>query len=220
MDRGRTAALRSATIARWAAQAALAAGLLINIESVSARPQFRTLNRFTGDGEFRQSLPDMPAGRYALYGDIVHASGLGETVTTKLDLPAIHGAPLTGDAAASGPLPVQSNYNPVVSELTGGYRMIWERGEGAIHARRPYQFRFRLTDEHGGTPADMELYMGMLGHAAFVATDGTVFAHVHPSGSVPMAALGLAEGGGAQSADPHAQHRHMSGGLPAEVSFP
>jgi hypothetical protein len=173
-----------------------------------------------GDGTFRQSLPTMPAGRYALYGDIVHGSGLGETVTTQIDLPAIQGVELKGDDAASGPLPVQSNYNPVVSELPEGYRMIWERGEGAIHARRPYQFRFRITDEHGGAPADIELYMGMLGHAAFVATDGSVFAHVHPSGSVPMAALGLAARGMAQSANPHAQHMHVAGGLPAEVSFP
>ena len=34
--------------------------------------------------------------------------------------------------------------------------------------------------------------MGMLGHAAFVKTDGTVFAHVHPSGTVSMAALMMA----------------------------
>jgi hypothetical protein len=61
----------------------------------------------------------------------------------------------------------------------------------------------------------MELYMGMLGHAAFVAMDGSVFAHVHPSGSVPMAALELA-----QSANPHAGHMHMAGALPAVVSFP
>jgi hypothetical protein len=172
------------------------------------------------DGRFRQSLPTMPAGRYALYGDIVHASGLGETVTTQLDLPAIQGSELSGDDAASGPSPVKANYNPVVSELPGGYRMIWERGEGAVHARRPYQFRFRLEDEHGGAPANMELYMGMLGHAAFVATDGSVFAHVHPSGSVPMAALGLAQGASTQPANPHAQHMQAAGALPAEVAFP
>jgi hypothetical protein len=60
----------------------------------------------------------------------------------------------------------------------------------------------------------MELYMGMAGHAAFVATDGSVFAHVHPSGSVPMAALGLAQPG-----TPHGEHM-MAAGFPAEVSFP
>ena len=175
-------------------------------------------------GTFRQSLPTMPAGRYALYGDIVHANGIGETLTAQLDLPAIQGQELTGDDAGYEPLPVKTSYDPGVSELPGGYRMIWERGAGPIHARRPYQFRFRLQDEAGGAPADMELYMGMLGHAAFVATDGSVFAHVHPSGSVPMAALGLA-----QPTNPHAQHMpmpsgpgsvEMTGGLGAEVGFP
>jgi hypothetical protein len=64
----------------------------------------------------------------------------------------------------------------------------------------------------------VELYMGMLGHAAFVSTDRTVFAHLHPSGSVPMPALQLA-----QPADPHAGHMGMmmmDAGLPAAVSFP
>jgi hypothetical protein len=54
----------------------------------------------------------------------------------------------------------------------------------------------------------MELYMGMLGHAAFVRADRRVFAPGHPSGSVPMAARVLIE-----PEDPRA-------GLPAEVSFP
>ncbi len=38
----------------------------------------------------------------------------------------------------------------------------------------------------------MQPYMGMAGHAAFVKTDGTVFAHVHPEGSAAMAAVMLA----------------------------
>jgi hypothetical protein len=36
--------------------------------------------------------------------------------------------------------------------------------------------------------------MGMAGHAAFVKTDGTVFAHTHPEGSAAMAAMTLANG--------------------------
>jgi hypothetical protein len=35
--------------------------------------------------------------------------------------------------------------------------------------------------------------MGMAGHAAFVRSDCSVFAHVHPAGSVSMAALQLAQ---------------------------
>ena len=93
--------------------------------------------------------------------------------------------------------------------------MTWEGGGGEIHARRSYLFRFRLQDAAGNAPADMQLYMGMMGHAAFVATDGSVFAHVHPSGSAPMPALMLAGG-----TNPHAAHTAMDEGLPAEVSFP
>jgi hypothetical protein len=70
----------------------------------------------------------MTAGRYALYGDIVHANGIGETVAAQIDLPEIHGGELTGDDAASAALEVKANYNPVVSELPGGYRMTWEGG--------------------------------------------------------------------------------------------
>jgi len=42
-----------------------------------------------------------------------------------------------------------------------------------------------------------------------------VFAHVHPSGSAPMAALSLAG-----NDNPHAGHAMMAAGIPAEVSFP
>ena len=57
--------------------------------------------------------------------------------------------------------------------------------------------------------------MGMLGHAAFVSADRSVFAHVHPSGSVPMPALQLA-----QPDNPHAGHMMMELRAPAAVAFP
>jgi hypothetical protein len=64
------------------------------------------------------------------------------------DLPEIHGRELAGDDAASQALEVKANYNPGVSELPGGYQVSWERGAGAIHARRPYGFpkpgRYRI----------------------------------------------------------------------------
>jgi hypothetical protein len=37
-------------------------------------------------------------------------------------------------------------------------------------------------------------YLGMAGHAAFVKTDGTVFAHTHPDGSAAMPAVMLVNG--------------------------
>ena len=163
---------------------------------------------------FVQSLPAMAPGDYAFYGDIVHASGLAETVTGHIRLPAIQGTPLSGDDAASGP-PIAGS-SPDTALLPGGYRMIWEHSTPAIHARQPYEFRFRLVDPQGQDARDVELYMGMLGHAAFIKDDGSVFAHVHPSGSVPAATMGLA-----MPDNPHAMHMMAPGGaLPALVSFP
>ena len=55
--------------------------------------------------------------------------------------------------------------------------------------------------------------MGMLGHAAFIKDDGSVFAHVHPSGSIAMPALMLA--------NPGQEHMmHPMGDIPPEADFP
>ena len=179
----------------------------------------------SGDGNFEQRLPAMPAGRYALYGDVVHANGLGETAIAEIELPPIAGAPLMGDDAAGiGPPVTNADPTRTVSPLAGGYRMVWEPGSagglaagaiGNLRARQPYEFRFRLEDGQGKPADGVELYMGMLGHAAFVSVDRGVFAHVHPSGSAPMPAIELA-----QPENPHAGHMMPQSGLPAEVSFP
>jgi hypothetical protein len=170
------------------------------------------------DGDFAQQLPAMPAGRYALFGDVVHQNGLGETAITQIDLPQIAGGSLAGDDAAGAAPPLaQADYSSLVSRLSGGYRMVWDRPATPLHARQPYLFRFRVEDAQGHPAPDMQLYMGMLGHAAFLRTDLAAFAHIHPSGSTPMPALAIAQGD-----NPHAGHTIPMDGaaLPADVSFP
>ena len=151
---------------------------------------------------FTQQLPDLAAGRYQLFADVVHRDGLPETMTASLDLPgALSGKPLEGDDAF-GPEP-------------GKYRVTWI-SQDPLEARKATPLRFKLVDEEGNAASGMELYMGMLGHAAFLKKDGTVFAHVHPGGSVPMASLALT-----QPADPHAVHRVAAAeSVPSEVTFP
>jgi len=169
----------------------------------------------TEDGGFRQNLPAMPAGRYALYGDIVHANGLGETATAEIEVAQIAGQPLTGDDSAGlGSAVAKADYNRNVTPLSDGFQMVWDREKASLRARQPYLFRFRVEDASGKPADDMQLYMGMPGHAAFVSVDRSVFAHVHPSGSVPMAALELTQPG-----NPHAGHV-MRPDLPAESTFP
>jgi hypothetical protein len=92
--------------------------------------------------------------------------------------------------------------------------MVWLR-EAAPATRELSWFRFRVYGRDGAPARDLEPYMGMLGHAAFIKDDLSVFAHVHPSGSVPMAALAVV------SADPHAGHVMPSqAALPSEIAFP
>ncbi len=145
-----------------------------------------------GTGDFRISLPAMPAGDYTLYGDVVHANGFPETLVSKITVPAgMSGAALGPDDAAAYPQPLNAAVLGSSYKLPDGYVMMWDR-PSVLTANTAYSFRFRLLDANGNAAADMQPYMGMAGHAAFVKTDGTVFAHTHPEGSAAMAALMLA----------------------------
>ena len=158
----------------------------------------------TSKGIFTQALPPVPAGEYQLYGDVVHHDGFAETMVARLVIPVdIVGTPLSGDDAAG-----------VRGESPDGSHIVWDRDPAPLKARQAGIFKFRLIDRGGNPVKDAEFYMGMSGHAAFVKNDGTAFAHVHPSGSVPMAALALANPPGPD----HSMH-HMSG-LAPEADFP
>ncbi len=132
-------------------------------------------------GFFETALPSLPAGTYRIYGDIVHDSGFAETAVGEVQLPAVHGQPVTGDDAAGPSLPAS------------GYAMVWLHDPSKpIPATALNLFSFEITGPDGKPAEDLEPYMGMGGHAEFIKEDGSVFAHVHPTGSVPMAALAVA----------------------------
>ncbi len=143
-------------------------------------------------GDFRISLPAMPPGQYALYGDVVHANGFPETLVAKITIPAdMPGGPLGDEDAAAHPQPLSQGNLGNSYKLPDGYTMVWDQPQ-SITANTAYAFRFHLLDTSGKPAADMQPYLGMAGHAAFVKTDGTVFAHTHPEGSAAMASLMLA----------------------------
>ena len=152
-------------------------------------------------GTFEQRLPAIPGGTYDLFADLVHATGVSETVTGQIETPGIQGVPLSGDDSA---------WSANDESLT---KISWIRDNTPLVPKRLTTFTFRADDEHGEPVKDLELYMGMPGHAIFVRRDLKVFAHVHPAGSAPMAALDLAM----PSNTSHAQHLTTP---PATVSFP
>ena len=166
--------------------------------------------RQAAEGHFAVDLPTVPAGHYQIFADIVHHTGFPETQVGEIDLPAFSGKALAGDDAGSPDLSASAT----ISQLGDGYRMVWERDSSPLKANVPVWFRFRIEDKDGRPATGMENYMGMAGHAAFISTDGKVFAHVHPAGSVSMAAEMMAEGAS------HDMSAMQSAPVGSEVSFP
>lgn len=148
-------------------------------------------------GVFLDNLPPMTAGHYQVFADIVRASGFPDTLSAEIDLPETVGKPLAGDdstvaAPPISPTSIDARGNSV-APLADGTRMVWEREPGKLPANQLLWFKFRLEDANGKPVDHLEPYMGMAGHAEFVRSDLSVFAHVHPDGSVAMAAVQLAE---------------------------
>ncbi|MBV8630287.1 MAG: hypothetical protein JOZ83_05145 [Silvibacterium sp.] len=184
-----------------------------------------------GPGDFSLRLPSVPAGNYRLYADVVHENGFPETIVGSITLPKISGNPLGGDDAEGTSIPLRNAGEPIQTrssyKLPDGYTMVWKRPETLI-AKTPYDFTFELRDPEQRPAAEMALYMGMPGHAAFIKSDGTVFAHIHPSGTASMAAMMIAQAQNrAGSNDAAATQNDMAAmpgmsqpGMPNTVSFP
>lgn len=167
-----------------------------------------------GERVFEAALPPLPPGRYSVIADVTHETGFAQTLTAKADLPEppetfanvprragasdpFCGVPVRraiGDDAAiafdpddswhfGDPLPTDSSDT---CRLAGGYVMRWERA-GALQTKREAPLKFKLL-KPDGSPAPLESYVGMAGHAAVLRTDGGVFAHLHPVGTISMGA--------------------------------
>jgi hypothetical protein len=147
-------------------------------------------DQLPGGGEFVQDLPPLDAGHYSAFADLVHKTGFPFTMVGEIDLPQIPGKPPTGDDAGASVPPIGGNPGTTFTLPDGG-RVVWHR-EAPLRANVPVFLRFEVQDSDGKPAGDLEPYMGMAAHAAIVRSDLSVFAHIHPSGTVPMASLMLA----------------------------
>ncbi len=143
---------------------------------------------------------DLPAGDYRIYADLTHASGYAQTLTEVVALPpARPAADLAQPTEATSELAAlrqDSDDSWRVAAPTGatehrfddGSRMIFDRPDRLV-ANEPVSMTFRLLGADG--PMALEHYMGMAAHAAVRRHDGAVFIHLHPTGTVSMAAQQL-----------------------------
>jgi hypothetical protein len=132
---------------------------------------------------FTSPLPALPAGRYRVYGDIVHASGFAQTLVTEIELPATV-------SAAAGPAADDAIYvgggKTNNDTLPDGATMRWSRGSAPLVEGRPAVLTFDVR-EADGSPARLEPYLGMPAHAVVARNDGAVFIHLHTMGTVSAA---------------------------------
>jgi hypothetical protein len=184
-------------------------------------------------GAFSEDLPTMAAGRYEIFADVVSKTGYPWTLVGTVDLPQINGEALAGDDSAWSGAPLASaalaTSDSRISPLPDGGRIVWQLPDSPLKANVAVHFKFLVEDKDGKPAQDLQPYMGMACHAEFVRSDLTVFAHVHPAGSVSMAALELAESELAQATAKSASETPAemamsmpmpSTTLPPEVSLP
>jgi hypothetical protein len=163
---------------------------------------------------FEGTLPTLAPGRYDLYAELTYEDGLSETLVTNLYLSGFSGRV---PQASLGPNDVicQSAIMPVNSAgelildpddswhlgsapstsgksfapLMAGRAMVYD-GPRELVQNRETTLRFSVF-EQGGRAATLQPYMGMLGHAVIRRKDGTVFTHLHPMGTISMAAQSI-----------------------------
>jgi hypothetical protein len=147
----------------------------------------------TEDGSFEVNLPPLDPGRYQAFADVVDESGFPWTLVGTIDLPQIKGGALRPDDSGGSFTPLAENGSASATDvLRDGTRVVWKHDP--LEKNIPLDLRFSVEDADGSPVRDMEPYMGMAAHLEIMRSDLSVFAHIHPSGSAPMAAVMLANG--------------------------
>jgi hypothetical protein len=178
---------------------------------------FAHLHPVRRDGRnFEGVLPPLPAGTYQLYAEVTHENGANETLTANVTLPAPLGAAaqagwdMKNEVWCQSPIPREANsaqpfaldaddswhvgpapapdltLRTQVSRLMGGSTMVFQNA-GDLVANRDTSLRFAVFTPTGEAAA-LQPYMGMTGHAVVRRSDGAVFTHLHPLGTISMAA--------------------------------
>ena len=171
----------------------------------------------TEDGNFELTLPPLDAGRYQVFADVVDESGFPWTLVGNIELPQIKGAALGPDDSGGSFAPLAENGSGRATDvLRDGTRVVWELDP--LEKNVPLNLHFSVEEVDGSPVTDMEPYMGMGAHLEIVSSDLNVFAHIHPTGSVPMAAVMLANGETGTSSAP--SHHGMSMANDSKTTMP
>lgn len=153
---------------------------------------------------FRAVLPDLPAGDYHVFADFTRFTGFSETIVSELTLPEPTPFMLTsGEEVLLGRddsflISSKTSSQPANNmldadfllcgkpgmriDLAGGYGAMWNSETEEYKSGKLYSLDFELFDPEGN-PANLEPYLGMMGHAVAMKYDGSVYIHLHPTGN-------------------------------------
>jgi hypothetical protein len=153
---------------------------------------------------FEAKLPNLPAGKYLLYADMLRYHGFQYTIADTVEIPQISSkiAPPSGAGGAdsddtyviTNPL---NSQKPLLADeiiticgtpgvktpLQDGSSIVWEeKPNQALQAGKVYDLKFSVLSPEGKS-AELQPYLGMMGHAAVLKDDGSVYIHLHPNGT-------------------------------------
>jgi hypothetical protein len=165
---------------------------------------------------FESVLPPLPAGKYLVYADIVRFPGQPHTIADTLEILENQSTVQlvsreVGNRKASDSDDTYVITNPLNSQkptlvsaemticgspgvktyLQDSSTVIWEENP-ALEAGKLYPLKFSIQAPKSA-PTKLEPYLGMMGHAAVVKDDGTVYIHLHPTGNYSSAAQQILE---------------------------
>jgi hypothetical protein len=162
---------------------------------------------------FKVNLPNLPAGKYLVYADVLRFHGLQYTIADTVEIApkspegeflklnekrvpplGVRGLGLDDTYVITNPLnsskpTVQDQTITICGEvgvktaLQDGSSIVWEgKPKEALKVGNIYNMTFSVLDPQGKS-ADLEPYLGMMGHAVVLKDDGSVYIHLHPNGT-------------------------------------
>ncbi len=172
---------------------------------------------------FETILPNVPGGRYYIFADIARVTGFSETLVDTVDIPDVNVAfaslestVIDRDDTYMITNTLLNNDQPLfldadmmicgtpgsATELPDGSTAILEASAtGDFVANELYKLTFLIKDPDG-EPAELEPYLGMMGHAVIMREDAGVFIHLHPVGNYSMGSQQAMEDRFSKGGDP------------------
>ncbi len=160
--------------------------------------------RRTDSLSYQTNWPPLPKGRYFVFADVVLMNGFQETIVDTVDVDVefseedwirrdaddtfIRSNPVSNSNDDFMPDDIIVCGKPGVrTPLPDGSTAIWEHDSSEpLRAGQLYPMTYAILNPDG-EPAELEPYMGMMGHMVVMKHDGSVYIHLHPVGSYSTA---------------------------------